>query len=132
MEKIINSRIELLTSDYVKKQIACQTFPCVSTDLEVSMIFLKFSGSVSPSVLMTSTEQSDSFIRSRIGLKVFSTDHKEIGELIEIIRTGANDVYVIKPCNKNEKEILIPAIKSVVKNVNIYDKKMIVKVQEWR
>lgn len=67
-----------------------------------------------------------------IGMKVFSTDNKEIGEIIEIIRTGANDVYVIKPHNKNEKEILIPAIKSVVKNVDIHDKKMNVKLQKWR
>lgn len=67
-----------------------------------------------------------------IGMRVFSTEDHEIGFLIEIICTGANDVYIIKPDNKDAKEILIPAIKSVVKNVDIKNNKMIVKLQEWR
>ncbi len=72
MEKGFGSRTVSLSLDYVKKQIACQSNLSVSGDLEAFMICLKFSGSVSPSVLMTMTEQSDSFIRSRIGLKVSS------------------------------------------------------------
>ena len=67
-----------------------------------------------------------------IGMRVFSTEDHEIGFLMEIICTGANDVYIIKPDNKEAKEILIPAIKSVVKNVDIKNNKMIVKLQEWR
>ena len=67
-----------------------------------------------------------------IGMRVFSIEEKEIGVLIEIIPTGANDVYVIKPHNRDAKEILIPAIKSVVKKVDTENKKMTVKLQEWR
>ena len=41
-------------------------------------------------------------------------DEKEnlLGQLVEIIETGANDVYVVKP--ESGKEILLPAIPSVV------------------
>jgi len=67
-----------------------------------------------------------------IGMRVFSSEDHKIGFLVEIICTGANDVYIIKPENKDAKEILIPAIKSVVKNVDIKNNKMIVKLQEWR
>ncbi len=67
-----------------------------------------------------------------IGLQVFSIDNRKIGLLVEIICTGATDVYVIKPENSGAKEVLIPAIKSVVKNVDIKNNKMIVKLQEWR
>ncbi len=67
-----------------------------------------------------------------IGMRVFSIEEKEIGVLIEIILTGANDVYVIKPHNRDAKEILIPAIKSVVKKVDTENKRMTVKLQEWR
>jgi 16S rRNA processing protein RimM len=67
-----------------------------------------------------------------IGLRVFSTEDHEIGILIEIIYTGANDVYVIRPHNRDAKEILIPAINPVVKKVDIKNNKMIVKLQEWR
>ena len=67
-----------------------------------------------------------------IGMRVISIEEKEIGVLIEIILTGANDVYVIKPHNQDWKEILIPAIKSVVKKVDIEKKTMTVELQEWR
>ena len=67
-----------------------------------------------------------------IGMRVISIEEKQIGVLIEIILTGANDVYVIKPHNQDWKEILIPAIKSVVKKVDIEKKTMTVKLQEWR
>ncbi len=67
-----------------------------------------------------------------IGMRVFSIEDQEIGVLIEIIRTGANDVYVIKPNNQIEKDVLIPAIRSVVKKVDIKNNKMTVKLQEWR
>ena len=67
-----------------------------------------------------------------LGMRVFSTEDQEIGFLVEIICTGANDVYIIKPEDQSAKEVLIPAIKDVVKNVDIKNKKMIVKLQEWR
>ena len=65
-------------------------------------------------------------------MNVFSIENKQIGILTNIIQTGANDVYIIKPHNQETKEILIPAIKSVVKKVDIQKKEMIVKLQEWR
>ena len=40
----------------------------------------------------------------------------------------ANDVYVIQTVD--EKEVLIPAIKSVVKDVDIEDNKMIIELME--
>ena len=77
-------------------------------------------------------EDNEYYHHDLIGMRVFSIEEKEIGVLIEIILTGANDVYVIKPHNRDSKEILIPAIKSVVKEVDTKNKKMIVKLQEWR
>jgi len=57
------------------------------------------------------------FICDIIGLKVYTVDDEYLGEIINVIQTGANDVYVIN--NKENKEILIPAIKEVVKNIDI-------------
>lgn len=75
---------------------------------------------------------NDYYHHDLLGMRVFSTEDHEIGFLVEIICTGANDVYIIKPEGKDAKEVLIPAIKAVVKNVDIKNKKMIVKLQEWR
>ena len=49
-----------------------------------------------------------------IGLEVRSTRSEFLGYINEIIETGSNDVYVV---NNGEKNLLIPAIKSVVTQI---------------
>ncbi len=51
-----------------------------------------------------------------IGLQVFTMDDRYLGRLDSIIETGANDVYVVK---NDRREILIPALKSVVQTIDI-------------
>ena len=46
------------------------------------------------------------------GFEVVDDNGNSLGELVEIIETGANDVYVVK--NQSGKEILLPAIPSVI------------------
>jgi 16S rRNA processing protein RimM len=46
------------------------------------------------------------------GFQVVDENENPLGELVEIIETGANDVYVIR--NEFGKEILLPAIPSVI------------------
>jgi len=50
------------------------------------------------------------------GFKVLDETDQVLGELVEIIETGANDVYVVK--NESGKEILLPAISSVILKVD--------------
>ena len=60
-----------------------------------------------------------------IGLSVFSSDDQYIGYIESIIPTGSNDVYVVKNHDKNnDHEILIPAIESVVLNIDFKNKIM--------
>ena len=62
-----------------------------------------------------------------IGLKVYTPDDQYLGRLDSIIETGANDVYVV---NKNDREILIPALKSVVRSIDIESNIMRVELPE--
>jgi 16S rRNA processing protein RimM len=62
-----------------------------------------------------------------IGLNVYSADDRYIGRLDSIIETGANDVYVVKNA---DKEILVPALESVVRSIDIESKKMRVELPE--
>ncbi len=57
-----------------------------------------------------------------IGINVFAETGKELGVLTEIIETGANDVYVVKPAEG--REILLPALKDVILNVDLVTKTM--------
>ena len=51
------------------------------------------------------------------GLTVVTTDGREIGQLADVLTTGANDVYVVR--RPNEKDTLIPAIAEVVLSVDL-------------
>jgi 16S rRNA processing protein RimM len=53
-----------------------------------------------------------------IGAKVITTDGQVLGRVSAIMKTGANDVYYVKP-DDSEDEILIPAIHQVVKNIDL-------------
>lgn len=63
------------------------------------------------------------FLFEIIGLKVLDTEDREIGKIKDILQTGANDVYVVK---QDEKEHLIPAVKEIVKKIDLEKKIMII------
>lgn len=66
------------------------------------------------------------FITDLIGIKVYTNEGKELGLLTDIFPTGSNDVYVVK--DELGKQILLPAIKDVIKNIDVKAKKMIVEL----
>lgn len=59
-----------------------------------------------------------------IGLSVMSDVGEPLGEVVEIIETGANDVYVVR--DRDGREVLLPAIESVVLEVNLEKGSMVV------
>jgi 16S rRNA processing protein RimM len=66
-----------------------------------------------------------------IGMAVYGPDDEHLGQITEIIATGANDVYVIKtPAGYPVEEILLPAIASVVMKVDTVGKRMSVVLPE--
>ena len=52
------------------------------------------------------------YLHELFGFEVIDESGKSLGELVEILETGANDVYVIR--DNSGKEILLPAIPSVI------------------
>ena len=57
------------------------------------------------------------FVADLMGLRVVDETDAEVGILEEVMETGANDVYVIRMADS--KELLIPAIKQCVLEVNV-------------
>jgi len=62
-----------------------------------------------------------------IGLQVYTTEEKYLGRIESIIETGSNDVYVVKD---NRKEVLIPALESVVLDIDMRNCRMQVDLPE--
>jgi len=66
-----------------------------------------------------------------IGLSVFNHNKGYLGLLTEILATGANDVYVISNPDNPENELLIPVLKSIIKEVDLAENIMIVELPQW-
>ena len=73
-------------------------------------------------------EENEFYFHEIIGCQVFDENDKNLGEIIDILTPGANDVWVIK--GENGKEILIPYIEDVVKQIDITNKKVNIEVME--
>lgn len=69
-------------------------------------------------------KKDEYFIADLIGLKVVNEDESFTGTLKDVIETGANDVYVVDCCDR--KEVLIPAIKDCILNVDFEKGEMLV------
>ena len=68
------------------------------------------------------------FIADLIGMDVIDDEENKIGTLKDVITTGANDVYSV--IQETGKEILIPAIKQCILNVDIENNRMTVHLLE--
>ena len=67
------------------------------------------------------------YIFDLVGLAVHTEDGKCLGRLKEVLQPGANDVYVVEPTD-GESEILLPAIKDVVLDVDLREGRMLVRL----
>ena len=64
-----------------------------------------------------------------IGLSVEETDGTILGVVTDVIRTGSNDVYVVSLPGRSE-DVLVPALKKVVREISIEDGRMVVLMPE--
>jgi len=71
---------------------------------------------------------NENFIVDLIGLQVVTDEGEDFGVMKDVLQTGANDVYVVEM--KNGKEVLLPAIKQCILDVNLDEQKMIVHVMD--
>lgn len=61
------------------------------------------------------------WVHDIVGLQVFTTAGLLLGEIVDVLTTGANDVYVVRPAagvNRGQ-DVLLPAITDVILTVNL-------------
>ena len=73
-------------------------------------------------------KKDEYFIADLLGMKVYTEDEAYLGELTEVITTGANDVYTVHM--ENGKDVLIPAIGQCILNVDVEHETMQVHLLE--
>jgi len=65
-------------------------------------------------------EKGTYFIADLLGLEVYTEEGKLLGKVEDIYNTGANDIYVVK--DELGKQILLPGIEEVIKEVKLEEK----------
>lgn len=70
-------------------------------------------------------QNNEYFIADLIGSEIFESEVL-IGVLDDIFTAGASDVYVIK--RKGKKDLLLPALKSIIKKVDVENKRIDVEI----
>ena len=62
-------------------------------------------------------EENEYFIADLIDMEVVTDEEERLGTLVDVMQTGANDVYVVKA--ESGEEILIPAIRDCIRSVDV-------------
>ncbi len=72
--------------------------------------------------------EDEFFICDILGSEVITDEGVKLGILEDVFETGANDVYSVK--SPEGKEILLPAIRECILDVNVEEKKVLVHVMK--
>ena len=73
-------------------------------------------------------EEGEYFIADLLGMNVLTEENEELGKLEDVFNAGSSDIYVVK--TEEGKQILLPAISEVVKEINLKENKIIVHLLE--
>lgn len=84
-------------------------------------------------------EKDEYFIADLIGIEVVTEDGSVLGKVKDVLQTGANDVYIVQVSEDSpyasrvtdkKKEVLLPAIKECILNVDMEQEKICVHLME--
>ena len=69
------------------------------------------------------------YIHQIVGLEVVDEQGVVLGRVDDVLQTGSNDVYVVKTAES--KELLLPAIDTVVRRIDMAARRMVVVLPEY-
>lgn len=73
-------------------------------------------------------DEDEYFIADMIGMKVYTEDGAFFGTLLDVMETGANDVYIVD--SEAHGEVLLPAIKECILDVDMDEERMTIHLME--
>ena len=74
-------------------------------------------------------EDDEFYVADLVGIPVYDLEGNQIGTFKDSLSTGSNDVYIIAV--PGAKDILVPALKEYFKEINLAEKRIVVKLPEW-
>ena len=123
--QIASNSYQIATSNQIGADLVLLTFRGINT-LSAAQPLVDHWITV-PETETPQLPEGEYFHYQLLGLRVFTEEGEELGQLSEILETGSNDVYVV---SGGAKEILIPAISDVVRQVQLAEKRMVVELPD--
>ena len=134
------NRFDDLKKVYIKNKSQKYELEIEEVKYHKNMVLIKFKGidkvedaeSLKNSYILVNRKDEKTlnkdtyYIVDLLGLDVYTDEGELLGKLEDIYNTGSNDIYVVK--NELGKQILLPAIKDVIKEINIENRKIIVHI----
>lgn len=71
-------------------------------------------------------EEDAHYVYELVGFDVWSDENNLLGKLVDVMDTGAHDIYVVK--DEEDKEYLLPGIPEVILEKNMEEKKLVVHI----
>ena len=68
-------------------------------------------------------DEDSFFVFELVGLDVLTDEGERLGEVVDVLATGANDVFVVR---HGERELLVPAIGDVVRQVDLEARRIVI------
>lgn len=135
-------RFNDLKKVYVKRNKNLQELEIQEVKYHKNMVLIKFKGidKVEDAEQLKNTylevdrenaidlEEGTYFVADLLGLSVITDEGETLGKLEDIFNTGSNDIYVVK--SEDGKQLLLPAIKEVIKEINLNQGKILVHLLE--
>ena len=135
-------RFDELKELYVEKKHELKLFQIEKVNYSKNMVILKLKGIETPEQAETlrnsylkinrkdakKLPEGTYYIADLIGLDVYTDEDKFLGKVDYIYNAGSSDIYVVK--DEQGKEVLLPAIKDVLKQVDLENGKIIVHIIE--
>ena len=131
-------RFDKLKTVYVEKNGNQTEYQIEQVKYHKDMVLIKFKGidKIEQAELLRNSyltisrdsveelEEGRYYIVDLLESEVYTDEQILLGILKDIFNTGSNDIYVVK--NKQGKEILLPSIPDVIKEIDVENKKIIV------
>lgn len=68
-------------------------------------------------------EEGEYYYFQLVGVEVFTDQGEPLGRVVEVMETGANDVYIVRG---PRGEVLIPAVEDVVRELDLTARRMVI------
>ena len=132
------TRFDRLKKVYIKNKNGKKEYEIEEVKYHKQMALIKFKGIENPedanllreSYLIIDRENEEPleegtyYIVDLIGVEVYTDEGELLGTLKDIFNTGSNDIYEVK--DELGKQILLPAIADVIKEIDVKNRKIIV------